>query len=173
MTSRDGVNRERSFLEAWSRAGPDQKSWTDRSNTPAWGIVESSSGEWSMYVSKHYRMPDHRRRRLVRPRPRLASLHANATSGEFTPRPLTFTGRRLLLSYATAAAGSLQVEIQDESGHPLELWSAAGQPARLGDELAAEVKGAPHHDLATLQGRKIRRRFPRKEADLFALRFAE
>lgn len=61
MTGRDGVNRERSFLEAWSRAGPDQKSWTDRSNTPAWGIVESSSGEWSMYVSKHYRMPDHRR----------------------------------------------------------------------------------------------------------------
>ena len=76
MSSRDGLNWDRSFLEAWVRPGLDEKNWTDRNNMPAWGIAETSPGEWSMYISEHYQWPDNRIRRLVLPRHRLASVNA-------------------------------------------------------------------------------------------------
>jgi hypothetical protein len=121
MTSRDGVNWDRPFLEAWVRPGPDEKNWTDRNNMPAWGIVESAPGEWSMYISEHYRWPDCRIRRLVLPRHRFAAMAAGARGGEFTTHPLVVRGSRLVLNYATSAAGSIQVELLDADGRPCRV----------------------------------------------------
>ena len=59
MSSRDGVLWDRTFLEAWARPGPDEKNWTERSNMPAWGIVQTDATEFSLYLSEHYRWPDH------------------------------------------------------------------------------------------------------------------
>jgi hypothetical protein len=173
MSSRDGVTWDRPFLEAWVRPGPDERNWTDRSNMPAWGIVESAPGEWSMYISEHYRWPDNRIRRLVTPRHRLGSLHAGAKGGEFTTRPLVPGGRRLVLNYATSAAGAVQVEVQDENGRPLPGYALADMVPLFGDELDAVVGWKAGATLPALNGQPVRLRFVLQDADLFALRFAE
>jgi hypothetical protein len=173
MSSRDGVNWSRAFLEAWMRPGRDEKNWTDRSNMPAWGIVESAPGEWSMYLSEHYRWPDNRIRRLVLPRHRLASVHAGAKGGEFTTPALLVTGANLVLNYATSAAGSIQVEVLDESGQPLPGLALDDHVALFGDELDAVVKWKSPRVLSALAGKPVRLRFIMNDADLFALRFAE
>lgn len=173
MSSRDGVTWDRTFLEAWVRPGPDQKNWTDRNNMPAWGIVESAPGEWSMYISEHYRWTDCRIRRLVLPRHRIAAMQAGARGGEFTTRPLVVSGGRLVLNYATSAAGSVQVEIQDTAGRPLPGFGAVDAPVLYGDELDATVRWKQGVDLSALRGRTVQLRVLLKDADLFALRFAE
>jgi hypothetical protein len=155
------------------RPGPDERNWTDRSNMPAWGIVESAPGEWSMYISEHYRWPDNRIRRLVLPRHRFAAIHAGARGGEFTTRPLNFKGRHLVLNYATSAAGSVQVEIQDDAGRPLPGFGLADMSPLFGDELDANVRWKSAAALPARNGKSIRLRFVLKDADVFALRFAD
>jgi hypothetical protein len=163
MSSRDGVNWDRPFLEAWVRPGPDLKNWTDRNNMTANGIIESSDTEWSLYISEHYRHADHRIRRLTVRRQGFASMHADARGGEFTTHPLKFTGNKLLLNYATSAAGSIQIDALDESGK-----SVATMPELYGDEFEAKAL-----DVSKLSGRIISLRVRMKDADLYALRFAE
>jgi hypothetical protein len=46
-------------------------------------------------------------------------MHAGAKPGEFTTRPVRFGGQQLTVNYATSAAGSVQIELQDEQGQPL------------------------------------------------------
>jgi hypothetical protein len=82
-------------------------------------------------------------------------------------------GNHLVLNYATSAAGSIQVEVQDVSGRPLPGYAAADMPALFGDELDATVSWRRGADLAPLQGKTVRLRIRLKDADLFALRFAE
>lgn len=163
MTSRDGVNWNRSFLEAWVRPGPDDKNWTDRNSMTAAGIIETAPDEWSLYVSEHYRHPDHRMRRVTVRKQGFASMHANAQGGEFLTKPLRFTGSKLLLNYATSAAGSIQIDVLDETGKSL-----ATMPELYGDELAAQAL-----DVSALKDQTIRLRVKLKDADLYALRFAD
>jgi hypothetical protein len=84
MSSRDGVHWDRAFLEAWVRPDLDQENWTERSNMPAWGIIETpgKADEFSMYISEHYRWTSNRLRRITLPRHRFASLDAGVKSGE-------------------------------------------------------------------------------------------
>src|SRR5882724_7986231 len=96
-----------------------------------------------MYISEHYAWPDNRLRRLtIRPYG-FASVHADHAGGEFTTRPLLFTGKNLLLNYASSAAGSVLVEIQDEAGKPLPGFSLAEMNLLFGDQLAAPVTWKP------------------------------
>jgi hypothetical protein len=170
MSSRDGMNWDRTFLEAWVRPGHDDRNWTQRSNMPAWGIVQLDPAEFSLYISEHYEWPDHRLRRLTVRRHGFASVHAGARGGEFTTRPVTFTGRNLILNYATSAAGAIQVEVQDEQGKPIEGRTLADMPALFGDELDAVVRWTSGDDLSGLIGKSVRFRFVLRDADLFALR---
>ncbi|MDB6027137.1 MAG: hypothetical protein JWM68_3360 [Verrucomicrobiales bacterium] len=171
LSSRDGTNWDRSFLEAWIRPGLDERNWTHRNNMPARGIVQTSSNEFSMYISEHYAWPDNRLRRLTIRRHGFASMHADHIGGEFTTRPLTFTGKNLLLNYATSAAGSVQVEIQDEHGKPLPGFSLAETDLLFGDELEAIAKYKSIKDLSALIGKPVRLRFVLKDADVYSLRF--
>ena len=148
LSSRDGVNWDRTFLEAWVRPGPDNRNWTQRSNMPAWGIVQLDPTEFSMYITEHYEWPDHRLRRITVRRHGFASAHAGAAGGEFTTRPLTFTGKHLILNYATSAAGAIQVEVQDAQGKPIEGRTLADMPALFGDELDAVVSWKSGSDLS-------------------------
>lgn len=170
LSSRDGVNWDRTFLEAWVRPGPDERNWTQRSNMPAWGIVQLTPDEFSMYISEHYQWPDHRLRRLTLRRHGFASVHAGATRGEFTTRPLRFSGRNLILNYSTSAAGAIQVEIQDEHGKPISGYGLGDMTALFGDELDAVIHWKSGTELSELMGKTVRFRFVLKDADLFALR---
>src|SRR5204863_7216557 len=98
MSSRDGVNWNLFFLEAWARPGPDPHNWTQRSNMPAWGIVELDPPEFSLYVTEHYGWPDNRLRRLTIRRHGFGSVHAGRSGGEFTTCSLTFAGTNLFLN---------------------------------------------------------------------------
>ncbi|MDZ4286852.1 MAG: kelch repeat-containing protein, partial [Prosthecobacter sp.] len=173
MSSRDGVNWDRTFLEAWLRPGPDSKNWTDRNSMTAAGIVETAPDEWSLYVSEHYRSPDNRLRRVTVRKQGFASMHADARGGEFVTKSLRIGGDKLILNYATSAAGSIQVEIQDEDGKPLPGFTLADMPELYGDELEAPVTWKAGSDLSALKGKTVRLRFIMKDADLFALRFAK
>ena len=170
MSSRDGVQWDRSFLEAWMRPGFDDRNWTDRSNMPAWGIVQADPREFSMYVSEHYWWPDNRLRRMTIRRHGFGSLHAGYEGGEFVTRPLTFAGKHLLLNYSTSAAGSVQVEIQDaKTGQPLPDRALGDMPPLFGDELDAPASWNGQSDLTALVGRPVRFRFVLKDADVFAI----
>jgi len=172
MTSRDGVNWDRSLLEAWVRPGPDQKNWTDRSNMTACGIYDGGDGEWSLYISEHYRYPDHRIRRLTVRQQGFASIHAGRKDrGEFTTHPIKFKGSSLQLNYATSAVGYLQIEIQDEEGKVIPGFSLEEMPELFGDELEANATWKSGSDLSSLQGKTIRLRVKMMDADLYALRF--
>lgn len=160
LSSRDGLHWSRPFREAWVRPGPDPYNWTQRSNMPASGIMETGDGEFSLYLSEHYDWPDHRLRRVSVRRHGFASVHADFGGGEFTTRPLVLTGPRLLLNYATSAAGSVQVELLDATGKPL----AQSKPL-FGDEL----EGASELNLAPWIGKPVKLRFTLKDADLYAL----
>ena len=162
MSSRDGVNWDRPFLEAWVRPGPDLKNWTDRNNMTANGIITGDT-EWSLYISEHYRHADHRIRRLSVRKQGFASMHADAKGGEFTTHPLKFTGKKLVLNYSTSAAGSIQIDALDDAGKVI-----ATMPELYGDDLEASVL-----DVSKLAGQTICLRVKMKDADLFALRFAD
>lgn len=173
MSSRDGLNWDRTFLEAWVRPGLDTRNWTQRSNMPAWGIVQLDPAEFSLYISEHYMWPDNRLRRLSVRKYGFASIHAGAAGGEFTTRPLTFAGKQLLLNYSTSAAGCIQVELLDESGQPIQGRALADMPPLFGDELEGVVTWKSGGDLSALAGKPVRLRFLLKDADLFSLRFAD
>jgi hypothetical protein len=162
MSSRDGVNWDRPFLEAWVRPGPDLKNWTDRNNMTANGIITGDT-EWSLYISEHYRHADHRIRRLSVRKQGFASMHADAKGGEFTTHPLKFAGKNLVLNYSTSAAGSIQIDALDQAGKVV-----ATMPELYGDDLEASVL-----DVSKLAGQTICLRVKMKDADLFALRFAD
>ena len=173
MSSRDGVNWDRPFLEAWVRPGLDAGNWTDRSNMTAAGIVETAPDEWSLYLSEHYRHADNRLRRVTVRKQGFASMHADARGGEFTTKPLRFTGSRLLLNYSTSAAGSVQIEMQDETGSPLPGFALADMRELYGDELEAVATWKSGASLKALAGKVVRLRVVMRDADLYALRFAE
>jgi hypothetical protein len=170
MSSRDGVDWDRTFLEAWVRPGMDNRNWTQRSNMPAWGIVQLDPAEFSMYITEHYEWPDHRLRRITMRRHGFASVHAGAAGGEFTTRLLRFTGKHLILNYATSAAGAIQIEVLDEQDTPIKDRSLADMPALFGDELDGIVAWKSGSDLSGLIGKPVRFRFVLIDADLFALR---
>ena len=168
ISSRDGVHWDRTFMEGWLRPGRDRKNWTHRSNTPAVGIVETGE-EWSMYAAEHYGWPTNRLRRLAMRPHGFASVSAGRTGGTVLTRPLIFAGERLRLNYATSAAGSVQVEVRDEAGQPIDRFGFDDAALLFGDELDEEVvwKGG---DLSGLAGQKVRFCFALEDADLFALR---
>ena len=172
MSSRDGVRWDRRFAEAWVRPGPDPRNWTQRSNMPAWGIVQLDPGEFTMYISEHYSWNDNRLRRMTVRRHGFASVHADRAGGEFVTRPITFAGRSLILNYATSAAGSVQVEVQDDASRALPGYALDDMPPLYGDELDRAATWASGADLSALQGQPVRLRFRLSDADLFALRFA-
>ena len=67
------------------------------------------------------------------------------TGGEMTTKPLVFEGNSLQLNADTGAGGIVQVEIQDQSGRPLEGFTAADADEINGNylKIAASWEAAP------------------------------
>jgi hypothetical protein len=171
LTSRDGVRFERTFAEALVRPGPDPKNWGDRSNMVAWGLVPTGPDEMSIYFTQHYRQPTNHLRRGVFRLDGIASASGGAAGGELLTRPLRFTGKRLLLNYATSAAGSIQVELQDAAGKPLPGFSLTDARELFGDSLSEACAWKAGADVGAIAGTAVRLRFVLKDADLFSYRF--
>lgn len=172
MASRDGLTWTR-YSEAWVRPGRDARNWSQRNNYPTWGIIETSADEWSILISEHYMQPDGTpcrfRRLAIRPWG-FVSVGAGYAGGEMLTRPLRLDGRELRLNYSTAGAGSLQIEIDDEQGRPLEGLLLGDMTPLYGDELDATATWKGGADLGRIAGRPVRLRVRLKDADLFSIR---
>ena len=168
MTSRDGLHWDRRFMEAFIRPGRDERNWVHRNNMVAAGVVPTAADEISLYVSRHYTYPSAHMERMVLRTDGFVSLHAGFQGGELLTKPMLVKGDKLVLNYATSAAGSIRFEIQSASGQPLPGLALRDSPVLWGDAVDAVVP------LATpLAGVPIRLRFVMKDADLYSLRFRD
>ena len=185
MASRDGVHFERQFLEAFIRPGLDTKNWGSGhgNNTPAWGILDTSTNEISIYWAENYGVDwiENQARKQPGRNPQLrrgtvrtdgfVSVNAPHAGGELTTKPLTFSGAKLVVNFSTSAVGSLRVEIQDANGKPLPGFALAECPEIYGDEIARAVKWPSGADLGQLASQPVRLRFVLKDADLYSFSF--
>lgn len=101
------------------------------------------------------------------------SIRAPLAGGEVTTKPLVFQGNRLTMNFSTSAAGSVRVEIQDQTGKPIEGFALADCPEIYGDAIQREVQWNDGPDVGRLAGKPVRLRFVLKDADVYAFRFGE
>ena len=177
MSSRDGVHFNR-WGEAFIRPGPQRERWTHRNNFMAWGIVTTKSflagapDELSFYSAEGVCEGNHCKiRRYALRQDGFVSIRASLSGGELLTKPLVFEGDRLAINFATSAAGSVQVELQDASGKRLPGFGLSDCKKLIGDDLDKIVVWKDGSDVNKLAGRPIRLRFLIKDADLYAIQF--
>ena len=179
MSSRDGIHFQR-WGEAIIRPGLQQERWVTRNNMTGWGILTLPSSvpgepdELSLYVTEgYYAGRGSRLRRYTYRLDGFVSVQAPLVGGEMITRPIHFSGSRLAINFSTSAAGSIGVEIQDESGRPLRGYSLEECPEIFGDSIQRMVSWERGSDLSHLAGSTIRLRFVVKDADLYSLQFVQ
>ncbi len=170
MTSRGGEVYDRTFLEGFVRPGIGLSNWVSRTNYPACGLVRTGPEELSLYVQHDYAQDSAHVRRYSLRLDGLASARAGYDGGELVTRPVTFDGARLVVNFATSAAGEARFELRATDGEPLPGFSYADHAPLIGNEVAREVRWSG--DLAALAGRTVRLAVRLKDADLFSVRFA-
>jgi hypothetical protein len=178
MASRDGVTFKR-WNEAFLRPGPERAgTWNYGHLFAAWHLVETKSAldgapaELSLYATERYW--NDRSSALRRYTLRLdgfVSVQAPMSGGEAVTRPLVFRGSRLTLNFATSAAGSVRVELQDVEGRPLEGFGLEDCPPLFGDTVERAVAWRTGRDVSAAAGRAVRVRFELRDADLYAFQF--
>lgn len=172
MVSRDGQSFVRYTEAIIPETAPSDRQG-NRSNYMAWGLVQlpGKPNEWSVYAKEaYYTGPASRIRRFTYRPDGLVALTALNAEGEALTKPLTFTGKSLVLNYRTASSGSIQVELQDADGQPIGPFKS--DACRLaGNELAAKVSWGKNSDVSSLAAKPVRIRFVLKDADLFSFRF--
>ncbi|MCK4291824.1 MAG: hypothetical protein KAY65_01400 [Planctomycetes bacterium] len=176
MSSRDGQKFHR-WEEAVLRPGRNRDKWHNRSNYIWLGMVETQSNlpgggkELSIYSNEsYYEGRGTRTRRYTYRIDGFVSLHASFRGGEMTTKPLVFQGEKLIVNFSTSAAGSLQVEVQNSNGEPIEGHTLSDCPEIYGDEIERVVKWNGH-DVSNLADKPVRLRFVLRDADLFAFGF--
>lgn len=174
MSSRDGIHFDRTFMEAWIRPNLDPRNWTQRNFITAWGILDLSPEEHSLYVCEHYEWDDAYIRRYTVRKHGFASMHANYTGGRFVTKPLIFDGDKLFLNYATSAVGHVKVGIIDNgTGWPAGMYSSEECDIIYGNELEKVVSWRGKTDLSKFRGKPIRLAFDMKDADLYSFHFGD
>lgn len=175
MSSRDGLHFRR-WGEAFIRPGPQQERWINRNNQIAWGLIETEADvpgtppEISVYsMEGYYRGDSCQLRRYTLRLDGFVSANAPLRGGELITRPFTFAGTELSLNYATSAAGSLRVEIQEESGQAVEGFAMAECEEIYGDDVDHVVRWESGSDAGALSGKPVRLRFALSDADLYSL----
>ena len=93
------------------------------------------------------------------------------SGGSFVTKPLRFEGDRLSINFATSAAGSVRVEIQDAAGKPIPGFALKDCPEIFGDILDRVVTWKSAHRLDSLAGKPVRLLFELKDADLYSFQF--
>lgn len=171
LTSRGGRVYDRTFMEAFVRPGLDPGNWVSRTMMAALGIVTTGKNEMSLYYHQHDGQYSFHLRRYVLRTDGFASVSAPAEGGELLTKPLRFSGSQLSVNFATSAAGSLRLEVQDESGRPVPRYSLEDAVEQFGDETARVVTWKHGADVSRLSGRAVRLRFVLSDADLYSLQF--
>ena len=180
MASRDGTHFKR-WNEGFLRPGiqrPD--TWNYSHLSTAWHVVETASAlegaanELSFYSKESgWTGTSCAYRRFTLRLDGFVSITAPMSGGELITKPLTFTGRRLRLNFATSAAGAVHVEFQRPNGSPVPGFSVNDCHELFGDTIDRTVAWKGDARLADLNGKAVRLRFILNDADLYAFRFAD
>jgi hypothetical protein len=178
MSSRDGQTFHR-WDEAFLRPGPQGEGrWIYGDNYQSYGLFETKAetpglpNEISMHFDEGaWRDGQRRLRRYTIRLDGFVSLSAPLAGGELTTVPLTFQGKRLSINYATSAAGSLRVEIQDAAGQPIPGFTLGEADELFGDSVDQHVFWKHGDDVGRLAGQPVRLRFVLHDADVFAFQF--
>ncbi|HOW71978.1 MAG TPA: hypothetical protein PKY77_15370 [Phycisphaerae bacterium] len=171
LTSRGGKWYDRTFLESFIRPGRDLRNWVARANYPALGVVPTGPGEMSIYIQRHYGQPSACIERMTLRTDGFASVSASYRGGEMVTKPLTFTGKELIVNVSTSAVGGVRVEIQSEAGKAMPGFSLTDADEVIGDDLERVMTWKGKSDVSMLAGEPVRLRFVMKDADLYSLRF--
>ena len=171
MSSRDGIHFDRTFMEAFVRPGSDQGNWHERSVYIMRGILETGPAEMSIYMTENWRLPTNCVRRMTLRTDGFASVHAPYGGGEMITKPLVFDGDELRLNVSTSAAGSVRVEVQEESGAPIPGLTLDDCPELFQDQIDLPVTWDSQAHLGDMAGKPVRLRFALCDADLYAMRF--
>ena len=147
MSSRNGTAFVR-WDEAFVRPGQENdqrpENWMYGDNYQSYGLFptkdEKGNQEISFLVSHSYwqEYKSYVRRYTIRP-DGFVSLNAKYKGGELTTKPFTFSGSVLNLNYATSAAGSIRLELQDSEGNPLPGYSLDDCEELIGNTLSQPV----------------------------------
>lgn len=180
MTSRDGVNFRR-WNDAFLPPGVEREgTWNYGHQAIAWHLVETKSAlegapdELSLYaVESYWTGNSSALRRYTLRMDGFASVHAPMSGGEIVTKPIRFQGSRLALNFATSAAGSVRVEIQDGEGKPLPGFALADCPPIFGDTIERVIAWSGGRTPRDLAGQAVRLRFVLQDADVYAFRFFE
>jgi len=182
MTSRDGYAFHR-WNETFLPPGPQRdNNWIYGDGYKCLGLLETPSedfggeNELSFYADegewKEGRDGDSLRRYTIRI-DGFVSLHANQARGEVVTKPIVFSGRTLSLNFATTAAGSIWVQLEDAAGRPLPGFTRNEADEIFGDKLDRTVTWQNRSDVSSLAGQPIRIRLALREADLYSLKFQD
>lgn len=177
MSSRDGIHWNRMFMEAFVRPGVREENWggAHGNNTPAWGILQTSDKEISLYVAENYgdypsqadTVP-----RLYRAAVRIdgfVSVNAPYAGGQMLTKPLVFKGKKLVINYSTSAVGYVKVAVLNEQGKAFPGFSLDEAVEIYGDEIERTVSWKHGADVSQLAGKPVRLRFVMKDADLYSM----
>ena len=173
MISRDGVMFRRYNEPVVPETAPADRQG-NRSNYMTWGMftLPGKPDEISVYATEAYygHVPT-RVRRFVYRLDGFVSLRAGTSGGDVISKPLTFDGSSLVLNYAVTDGGSVQVEIQDAKGNPIEGYESANCKPLQGDSVRASVKWKGGKDLSQLAGQPVRLRLIASDADIYSFQF--
>jgi hypothetical protein len=180
MTSRDGLTFHR-WDEAFLRPGPQGEGrWIYGDNYQSYGLWETKSAshgaphEISMHFNEGaWNDASHCVRRYTIRLDGFVSLNAPLSGGEIVTKPFTFRGKQLTINYSTSAAGSLRVELQDESGTGVAGFTLDDSTEHFGDTVEQVVSWKTGSDVSRLAGKQVRLRIALKDADLYSFRFVE
>lgn len=171
MTSRGGNRYDRTFMEAFVRPGVGLSNWMSRTNYPSYGLVPTGPATMAFYIQRDYAQPTHYLQRMILRTDGFASVHAPYGGGEMITKPLVFEGTTLVINFATSAAGSIWVELQDAAGNAIPGFAREDVDEIIGDQIERTVTWKDNADLGALAGQPVRLRFIMKDADLYSIRF--
>jgi hypothetical protein len=171
ITTRGGDRYDRTFMEGFLNPGIGPENWVSRTNYPALNVVQTGPHEMSFYANLNYGQPTSHLRRYSLRLDGFAAVVAPYGGGELLTKPLTFTGKELVLNFATSAAGGIRVEIQDAAGKPIPGYTLADSVETIGNEIERAVRWKSGSDVSGLAGKPIRLRFVMRDARLYSMWF--
>lgn len=173
MTSRGSNIYDRTFMSAFIKPGIGAENWVSRTTYPALNIVQTGTTEMSIYVNQNYAQPTAHLRRYSMRLDGFSSLRAAYEGGEVMTKPFKFSGDRLLLNFSTSAAGGIKIAILDGGGNPIPGYTFEDSVESIGNEIERPARWKNGQDVGKLAGKPVQLHLKMKDADLFAIQFAE
>lgn len=99
------------------------------------------------------------------------SASADQRGGDLLTRPLTFTGRELVVNYRAPPGGSARIERQEAGGQAYPGLSLKDCTPLCGDSTEAVVAWKEGSDASSLSPLPVRLRLRIKGGDVYSFRF--